>query len=85
MMGGERWCRRTNKGISDRAREGEVRWGANKGKGRCSVEREREGGGKGYNDVIARPLRASTECWPVTGPMNAVKRDEMHTMHRETS
>ena len=53
MMGGERWCRRTNKGISDRAREGEVRWGANKGKGRCSVEREREGGGKGYNDVIA--------------------------------
>ena len=52
MMGGERWCRRTNKGISDRAREG-GKVGANKGKGRCSVEREREGGGKGYNDVIA--------------------------------
>ena len=37
-------------------RKGEGRGGkvgANKGKGRCSVEREREGGGKGDNDVIA--------------------------------
>ena len=50
----------------------------------CVPRREREGGRKGCNDVIARPLRALIQCWPVPGAMNAVKRDEMHTMHRET-
>ena len=40
-----------NKETSERTRGGEVM--VDRGKARCSGEREREGGGKGCNDVIA--------------------------------
>ena len=50
MMGGE-MVLQENKETSNRTRGGEVM--VDRGKARCSGEREREGGGKGYNDVIA--------------------------------
>ena len=50
MMGGE-MVLQDNKETSERTRGGEVM--VDRGKARCSGEREREGGGKGYNDVIA--------------------------------
>ena len=49
--GGREMVLQENKETSDRTRGGEVR--VDRGKARCSGEREREGGGKGYNDVIA--------------------------------